>query len=229
MGVPAKAPRLPRDSFKPRMDLIKLSAELQLWTRVQSRVIIRFRFRKMLWLLDTWYLISGNNTLFITPNWIAVWYLMVQCILLLIFSSSVHVLMKLALNQFAGSLNLLQIKQWSSHSGFPQDNEEIFPEYLKYKWNDWNTSTFTGNGTFENLSSLWSSCSLPKHGDCLPENGALCPPARPGAAQTQAEDLAQTLYPTGSSCWCLFVWNRAWGTQGLRDFSKTLEILVESN
>ena len=88
MGVPAKPTRLPKDSFKSRMDFSKPSAELQLWTRVQSRVIIHFRFRKMLWLLYTWYLISGNNTLFITPNWIAIWYLMVQCILLLILSSS---------------------------------------------------------------------------------------------------------------------------------------------
>lgn len=69
----------------------KLSAELQLWTRIQSRLIIHFRIRKMLQLLEIWYLISGNNTLLIRrmPNWIMIWYLMVQCILLLILSSSV--------------------------------------------------------------------------------------------------------------------------------------------
>lgn len=103
-GVPAKSTRLLRNGFKFRMDFSSIVRNcnyeqqcIEVNDTLQNEKDVAATWDLV---FDVWKQHTGHRT---TPKWMTIWYLMVQLILLLILSSAAPLLMRLALNQYAGS------------------------------------------------------------------------------------------------------------------------------
>lgn len=64
-GWACKIHQITKKQLQIQDGFFKHSAELQLWTTVQSRLMTHFKIRKILPLLEIWCLVTGNNTLLI--------------------------------------------------------------------------------------------------------------------------------------------------------------------